>query len=113
MAQLAMFSPTIYGAVYLGELDEVKRLVAEDPGCVNRINERGYGALHMACSRGHAKVVAYLLDEGASPYLRTRPPYRKYSRTTLEIACRAGHVDVVEVLLQKVLESASEALTGN
>ena len=101
MAQLAMFSPTIYSAVYLGELEEVKRLVAEDPRCVNRINEEGYGALHMACSRGHAKVVAYLLDEGANPYLRTRPPYHSYSRTPLEIACEEGEADVVEALLQK------------
>ena len=101
MAQLAMFSPTIYAAVYLGELEEVKRLVAEDPGCVNRINDDGYGALHMACSRGHAKVVAYLLDEGANPYLRTRRPYHKYSRTPLEIACLEGHADVVELLLRK------------
>ena len=95
MAQLAMFAPTIYGAAYLGELEEVKRLVEEDPRCINRFHEEGYTALHLACFRGRANVVSYLLDQGANPYLKTGYQYHLHSQTPLQMACREGHVDVV------------------
>ena len=79
----------------------MKRLIAEDPGCVNRIHHEGFGALHLACSQGHAKVVGCLIDKGANPYLQSKSPYFKYSLTPLQFSCWQGHVDVVEVLLLK------------
>ena len=49
-----------------GNLEEVMRLIEEDPEIVDSTDEIDQSALHCASFEGHVEVVPYLLDQGAN-----------------------------------------------
>ena len=53
----------------------------------------GWSALHIACQRGHRRVVRLLVDKGWDIHARDAN-----GRTPLQLAEEAGHGEVVEVL---------------
>ena len=53
----------------------------------------GRTALHLASCEGHAEVVDYLLDNGASVHARDR-----YGHSAFDDAIRYEHYDVIELL---------------
>ena len=86
----------IHDAAEQGNLEEVMRLIEEDPEIVDDIDHHHQTALHCASDRGHVEVVSYLLDQGANT---DRKAYD--GDTALLYACRSGHVEVVELLLSR------------
>ena len=68
----------------------------------------GSTPLHLACARGHTKVVQCLLAYGADAQLRTE--YRQ--RTPLHLACSASGavetVEIVEILLNYGVDNSTE-----
>lgn len=61
-----------------------------------RTRRRGYTALHVAASRGHAAAVAALVSAGADVNARTLKQGRI---PALVLAAKQGHADVIRVLL--------------
>lgn len=55
----------IYVSSYRGNLETVKRLLADDPDLINSRNSVGRFPLEMAAQTGQIEVVSYLLEKGA------------------------------------------------
>jgi ankyrin repeat protein len=60
-------------------------------------DSRGWQAVHYAAQHGMARLVATLLDNGASPEAQDS----KLRLTPLMIACQSGQVEVVKLLLER------------
>ena len=73
-----------------GDIHEVKRLIRARHFHVNATNRCNQTALYFACENGHAEVAQYLLDNGASVNLGSKP---------LIAAVRYNHYDCVKLLL--------------
>ena len=54
---------SIHDAAEQGNLEEMTRLIEEDPEIVNATDEYNDTALHLASFNDHVEVVSYLLDQ--------------------------------------------------
>jgi len=88
----------IHAAARRGDLEEVMRLVQQDPEVVNipRGGASGSTALHSAAQNGHLEVVCYLLDQGAEVNTRERSGW-----THLTNACTSGNLPTVQLLVSR------------
>ena len=84
---------SIHDAAAEGNLEEVVRLVHEDPEVVNAVGDYGRTPFHLASYNGRVEVVSYLLDHGANINAKD-----DFGNTSLSEACRGGHLEVVELL---------------
>ncbi|GIL49384.1 hypothetical protein Vafri_5748 [Volvox africanus] len=62
---------------------------------INRCDQKGLTPLSLACKKGHAHVVTFLLTQGADPWVKDR----MMGRTALHHAARANHPDCIETIL--------------
>jgi len=88
----------IHEATRSGMLEEVMRLVEQDPHSIHSIEENTgseWSPLHWACAMGHTSVVAYLLHQGA--LIDTLAP--SDATTPLLLATQYSHTDTVSLLL--------------
>ena len=85
---------SIHDAAKQGNLEEVTRLIQEDPEILDSVNGSGSTALHYASAYGHVEVVSYLLDQGANIDKKDLD-----DGTALMNACGSGHLEVVKLLL--------------
>ncbi|KAJ1482573.1 ankyrin repeat-containing domain protein [Baffinella frigidus] len=103
-------SPLLFAAAG-GDLDEVKRLIAEGADVNAPTRKKGEAPLHVAVKRGHLEVVkallqadAVLLEAGADVNMQ-----RRNMDTPLLIAAHRSKVDVLNELLDN---GADLAITG-
>ena len=88
--------------------EEIVRLLLSYPNTdVNHRNAQGATPLIIASQRGHCLVVRRLLAKRADCYRRLTSG--RFKVTALGAACRAGHLEIVQVLLAHM--SASYDLT--
>ena len=88
---------TITIAAALGDEDRVRQLLRADAALANYRESGGKRPLSAAAERGHAGIVAELLDAGANPNLEEGPNCpRGYA---LWAASHFGHVEIAERLL--------------
>jgi leucine-rich repeat kinase 1/leucine-rich repeat kinase 2 len=85
-----------------GKLDKIKsyiEAIESNELLQDRLNNRrgvfGYTPLHEAVSGNKAKVVPYLVGQGANVNARANSGY-----TPLHLAASAGHIDCVKILLE-------------
>ncbi|CAI0646697.1 unnamed protein product [Colletotrichum noveboracense] len=93
-----------------GELDDIREILAADPGAVNDPPRGYYGqtAIQAACMHGHEQAVQILVDAGADIHFCRG---NNFQRNALQIACGHGNEKVVDILLSagaKVNEVLSE-----
>ena len=62
-----MDSVNIWEAAALGELDTVKRLIAEDPNAKDAVAPDGFTPLGLAAFFGRVETLTWLLEHGADP----------------------------------------------
>jgi hypothetical protein len=96
----------VHEAGYAGNVEEVTRLVALDPGCLDARTPRGtryqgewycgYTPLKIAAERGDDVLLQRLLDLGAD----TRWDPRGYFATPVWVACRHNRVSTLVILLK-------------
>jgi ankyrin repeat protein len=79
-----------------GSVEAVEYLLRRNPLDVNAVSCSGRTPLYMASIRGHANVVAVLLEHGADVNVKVA---RNHGSTPLIAACSHGHLAVAELLL--------------
>jgi len=88
---------SMYLATHAGDLGHVKALVAKHPGLVR--HEHNYTPpIHFAVREGHASLVRFLLEHGASTSYQSYP----FQDSLLTIAEDHEHSDVAAVLRERL-----------
>ena len=107
--------PEIINAAMEGSLEDVMRLVDEDPEVVNAIDEDDTTSLHLTSFKGHVEVVSYLMDHGANINAKD-----DIDSTPLFNACNGGRSEVLELLVSRgadptiySLNRLTPLMTGN
>lgn len=100
----ATHSAAIHLACREGHLEIIKLLLQHDPTCLNKPDSGGQTPILWAASRGHAKVVQFLMSQGADVNLQSgrglaNQNYSGY--TALHWACEKGHTRTIRALLAK------------
>jgi ankyrin repeat protein len=96
----------IYIASYRGDLERVKRLLAENPELINSRNSYSRFPLEMAAQTGQVDVVKFLLEKGADVNLN------RGGATALHMAAiYGGKTEVISLLLEAGADI--NARTGN
>lgn len=90
---------TIFEAVSQRSLLMLRRILRLDPSTIFAYNTSGQTALHIAAQMGEAKIVSYLLRNGA----RVNPD-DDYGQTPLHCGAQSGSEEVVYALLAKGAE---------
>ncbi|MDX1935192.1 MAG: ankyrin repeat domain-containing protein [Capsulimonadales bacterium] len=95
--------PPLHSAARDGRIDDVRRLVAENPSGIDERDEDGNGALHWAVSTGQTVVTEYLLEYGANPDLAKSAVAARNGQsgwTPLHQAAAGGWNDCLRILLR-------------
>ena len=85
---------TIHAASYLGDVQEIRRLVQAGAD-VNARTAKRYTPLQLAARMGYAKTASVLLELGADLHAGGPP----FGQTPMNDAAGRGHRDVVEILV--------------
>lgn len=86
---------SIEHAIALGDLDDLKRYIANDPEILNRPGRGSYTPLHQAILRKKKALVTSLLQQGADPNIPT-----KSKQTALHIAISRSDLESAKAVLQ-------------
>ena len=95
----------VWRAAAYGNVEAIKRMVEEDPGCVNAPDGSGYRALQWAALNNRVSAATYLLDQGSAINASDSD-----GQTALHWACVRGSLPCAELLLRKGADlNASDA----
>ncbi len=100
-------SANIHEAAKNGDLDEIKRLLKENPALLNEQDNEGRTPLHTAAECGHLNIVRYLVDEEKVP-VNEKNGYG-YGVTPLHCAVENGHLAIVSYFVGEKGVSCDES----
>lgn len=99
--QNASSSSALLQAVRIGDLNEVKRLLAQGQK-VNQTDLFGTTALHLAAMYDHLDIIELLVQKGAKLNSTTYQEYYDYAYTPLDLAVKYGaNIETVNLLVNK------------
>ncbi len=93
-----------------GDLKTVKLLINRDAALLAATDKDASMPLHCAAWKGHAEVVEYLLDQGAS--INAHNENTHWGTTPLHAATHGNQRQVAELLLDRGAERESKNLNG-
>ncbi|WP_458354471.1 ankyrin repeat domain-containing protein [Peribacillus frigoritolerans] len=86
---------TIRNAIKLGNINEVKRLIGDNPESLHSMTPFGTW-LHVAAKKGHFGIVEYLIHKGID--VNTKGDI--FDASPLRVAAGAGHLELVKYLIE-------------
>ncbi|WP_285767246.1 ankyrin repeat domain-containing protein [Peribacillus sp. SI8-4] len=86
---------TIRNAIKLGDINEVKRLIADNPDSLHTMTPFGTW-LHVAAKKGHFGIVEYLTHKG----ININKKGDIFDASPLRLAAGAGHLEIVQYLIE-------------
>jgi len=90
-----------FEAVALGDLDAVRRFIAEQPALLHSSSPDGFTGLHLAVFFGHEAIAGYLVDKGADVDAISANLSFARNATPLHSAVAAGKTELVRLLLSR------------
>ncbi|MDI2587282.1 ankyrin repeat domain-containing protein [Psychrobacillus sp. NEAU-3TGS] len=82
-------------AIKLGDIDEVKRLIGDNPESLHSMTPFGTW-LHVAAKKGHFEIVEYLIHKGID--VNTKGDV--FDASPLRVAAGAGHLEIARYLIK-------------
>ncbi|MDM5234987.1 ankyrin repeat domain-containing protein [Bacillus cereus] len=86
---------TIRNAIKLGDINEVKRIIGDNPEFLHSMTPFGTW-LHVAAKKGHFGIVEYLVHKGID--VNTKGDI--FDSSSLRLAAGAGHLEIVKYLIE-------------
>lgn len=86
---------TIRNTIKLGDINEVKRLIDDNPEFLHTMTPFGTW-LHVAAKKGHSGIVEYLIHKGID--VNTKGDI--FDASPLRVAAGAGHLEIVKYLIE-------------
>jgi ankyrin repeat protein/L-ascorbate metabolism protein UlaG (beta-lactamase superfamily) len=96
LAPVVLAGAEIHDAALNNDLVKVKELLAKDPSLLKAVDGNGRTALHLAVSRGHLELVAWLIKRSAD----VNQKEGSYQLTPLHLAVWNGHLEVARLLVK-------------
>ncbi|OFD44220.1 hypothetical protein BWGOE3_32350 [Bacillus mycoides] len=90
---------TIRNAIKLGDINEVKRVIGDNPEFLHLMTPFGTW-LHVAAKKGHFGIVEYLIHKGIG--INTKGG--TFDASALNLAAGAGHLEIVKYLVESGAE---------
>lgn len=91
---------SLHEACISGNIDEVSKEINAAPQRLNEQDPRGYTPVLLAAANGHAKLVSWLLDKGAT-YEPVEQALGFSGKVTLRLIDNASTPEVMQVVLKK------------
>ncbi|PEA24132.1 hypothetical protein CN923_28325 [Bacillus cereus] len=85
----------IRNAIKIGDINEVKRLIGDNPESLHLMTPFGTW-LHVAAKKGHFGIVEYLIHKGID--VNTKGDI--FDASPLRLAAGAGHLEIVKFLIE-------------
>ena len=98
----------LFRSVKLGDLDAIKRELAEDASAVDKQDKNGITPLSWAALAGRVEAARLLISKGANVNAKNRD-----GATALHSAAFLGHLDIVELLIEKKVEINAKNAAGD
>ena len=95
---------SLYDGAAKGDLESVRECIEVDKAPVDKLNQNGYAALHIAALGDHVEVIDYLLQKQANINLKSSP-----GETALFIAAKNGKLAAVQKLVENGAEVNGES----
>lgn len=87
----------IFEACCIGELDIVKKSLAEKPELVNSFSTDGFTPLGLSCFFGHFEIVKYLVGAGADVNIPSSNPFKV---APIHSASAISNYDITDLLIR-------------
>ncbi|KMN45578.1 ankyrin repeat domain-containing protein [Bacillus sp. LK2] len=91
-----ILNKAIRNAIKIGDINEVKRLIGDNPESLHSMTPFGTW-LHVAAAHGHLEIVEYLINAG----IDINAQGGTFSTNALERATTKGHLEIAEYLISR------------
>lgn len=106
-SQLAYSQQDIFDVARKGTVEELKRVLKENPAAINSVNKEGYSLLMLATYRSNNEVAKFLIENGAD--VNGTSNYG----SPLMAAVVKGNTEIAKLLLEHKADTGIADASGN